>query len=270
MEQVFSQREWQHIPLKPLASGGAAQVADRALYSAFYERWLAKGQALSPEWLAVKRRIGEWLEAECVAPLRTSGSVRVFSVGAGLGVVERALWERGCRVDVLECEGHSLRYLATQVPGVLGVIGDARQLPCRTGLYDVVYLSTVDYCFDHAQYVQVLREMGRIMRPEGRAVVICTSNLSLIDIARGAVKRVVVHRSASHDDGQVLWGYRRTVGAHLRAGRAAGLVSDGVYLFDQGFRLRTIRRSGSWHAGWPTLGEAMVAVVFKQSGDAAT
>ncbi len=264
MERLFFQREWQRISLKPLASASAAPVADRGVYATFYRQWTADGQALAPEWVAVKRRIGEWIADACVAPRGANGSTWVLSVGAGLGFVERVLVERGYQVDALECEAESLKYLATHVAGVRGMIGDARQIPCRDGLYDVAYLSTVDYCFDRLEYVQVLRELRRVMRPEGRVVVICASNLCLQEIARLAARRVLARRLA-RDREQVPWGYMRTIGAHLRAGRTAGLACEEVSLFDQAFRLLGTRPGASWRAGWPTFNDAVVAVIFRRA-----
>ena len=269
MERLFYQREWQQVPFQELDAVDSSPVAGRAFYTTFYQRLLSDGPTLAPDWVRLKQRVGQWLAAEFLAPLGEHRALRVFSVGAGLGLVERVLWDQDYRVDVLECEGHALQYLKARAPASsFGIVGDARALPCRSDLYDLVYLSTVDYCFDRTQYTQVLGEMRRVMRATGTVVCVCASNLALTGVMRGFAKTILKHNGQTKPHGSaeaVPWGYQRTVGEHLSAGRRAGLVCECVYLFDQGFNLRAVRIADCPHLGWPTLREAVVAVAFKKS-----
>ncbi|MBI4596981.1 MAG: class I SAM-dependent methyltransferase [Candidatus Omnitrophica bacterium] len=259
MEQLFYQREWQGIAFKELPGVDWSACAARGFYAAFYEQLLSRSFQPAPEWVESKRRIGAWLASTIRARAARGVAPRILSVGAGLGIVERVLDEARYHVDVLECEPHSLKHLQSHLPGAGVILGDARHIPCRTGSYDAVYMSNVDYCFDRSGYTQVWREMGRILRPGGLAVCVSSSNLSVRAVARGIRRRWL--RRSVRGPSHLVWGYRRTVGEHVRAGRQAALVCDAVYVFDHEFNPRAIRPAASVRLGWPTWADAEIAVV---------
>lgn len=266
MERLFYQREWQNIQFRDLPGVNRSSLAGPEFYSAFYETLLSRGTPLSPSWIEQKRKIGEWLAAEFLAKPARSSTVRVFSVGAGLGVVEGYLWSKGYRVDVLECEAHSLRALRSHCPEAAAIIGDARRIPCRSGMYDLVYMSGVDYCFDRDEYALVLREMRRLTTSNGKVASVCISNLSVVGMMRRTVKAMLKQEGGEADvqSGEIPWGYQRTVAEHLSAGRRAGLFCDGVYLFDQGFNVRSVRSPASVSVSSPTLRECIVGIAFRR------
>jgi|GEM_PF-287392 len=264
MEQVFYQREWQGIRLAELPPEHA-DVAGPRSYAAFYDRLLAHEPAIPANRLAHKRRIGEWLRDEVLRGQRPE-TARVLSIGAGLGLVERPLWEHGYQVDVLECEERSLRYVRARQPDARAMLGDARAIPCADATYDVVYMVTVDYCFSRSDYRRALAEMGRILRPGGRAVCVCMSNLAWPAMMTRAL-RTLLGRAKTDARGQVAWGYLRTVGDHIRAAEAAGLRSRQVYLFDPAHRLRAVREPSAWNFRWPTWHDAVVGVVFERASE---
>jgi SAM-dependent methyltransferase len=267
MERLFYQDRWQGIWLCELPGATRSHVAGRECYRTFYESLLSRHAELASDWIAQKQNIGRWLATVLLKPLGAPETLRVLSVGAGLGVMEGWLWDQGYRVDVLECEEHSLLSLKQRHPELARIMGDARCIPCRSGIYDLVYMSAVDYCFDRIQYGGVLREAQRLLKPGGRVACICLSNLSLKGLIKGAAKSFlngVVMQSAERER-KVLWGYQRTVGEHVSAGRKAGLACESVSLFDRDFTLRHVRRSASARLGWPTARDYAVAVVFTKA-----
>lgn len=267
MERLFYQDRWQGVLFQDLPDSTRSQVVGREFYRIFYESLLSRHVELASDWIAQKQNIGHWLVTVLLKPFGAPDKLRVLSVGAGLGVVEGWLWERGYRVDVLECEEHSLLSLKQRYPALTGIVGDARRIPCRTGIYDLVYMSAVDYCFDRLQYVEVLREAHRLLKPDGRIACICLSNLSVKSLIKGTAKTLLHGVSVRPSDRgrTVPWGYQRTVGEHIAAGGKAGLVCESVSLFDRDFTLRRVRRPPSTKLSWPTARDYAVAVAFAKA-----
>lgn len=228
---------------------------------------MSRDTKLTSNWIAEKQRIGQWLATALLQPFGAPEKLRILSVGAGLGLVEGWLLDRGYWVDVLECEEHSLSSLKQRYPKVLAIVGDARGIPCRSCVYDLVYMSAVDYCFDRNQYIEALGEARRLLKPGGRFACICLSNLSLKGMVKEAVKSFLKGMRIRSADGagRVPWGYQRTVGEHVDAGRKAGLRCESVSLFDQSFTLHSVRRPGSAMLGWPTARDYAVGVTFTKT-----
>lgn len=264
MERLFYQDKWQGISFRELPDATQSHVAGREFYRTFYESLLSRHAEPSADWVVQKQNIARWLATALLKPFGAPEMLRVFSMGAGLGLVEGCLLEQGYHVDALECEEHSLLNLKQRYPRIQGIVGDARCVPCQSCTYDLVYMSAVDYCFDRFQYVEVLREVRRLLKPDGRFACICLSNLSLKGLIKGATQTVlngILAQSADRER-KVPWGYQRTVGEHVAAGQKAGLACEGVSLFDRDFTLRCVRRPASVRLGWPTARDYAVAVSF--------
>ena len=100
--------------------------------------------------------------------------------------------------------------------------------------------------------------------PSSTPMLVATT-MNETDVAwRSAAGRI---RRPPSDSDQVPWGYLRTVGEHLLVGSEAGLSCEAVYLFDRQLNLRAVRSAPSIRLGWPTWGEADVAVVFMTTGE---
>jgi ubiquinone/menaquinone biosynthesis C-methylase UbiE len=110
--------------------------------------------------------------------LEIGRGIRVLEVGSGLGLVaaEAASVGEGTTVVGLERSGDQIA-AAVVAPGVRYVRGDAHELPCREGSFDLVYAR---YLLEHvAAPDQVLREMRRVTRVGGR-VAVCENDISVI------------------------------------------------------------------------------------------
>lgn len=206
-----------------------------------------------------KQLMGRWLLREFLdeMPARTS---RVLSIGAGLGVAETEIARRGFAVDVLEVEPTSIRFAAANCPDLRPLVGDARSLPLREGRYDLAMVAALDYVFSCDEYIHVLTELRRVIKPDGHVVVVCLSNLSLIGMARAVGSRRTVSAA-----GEVAWGYQRTIGEHVSAGRRAGLRTESVFHLTAGFDVTALRSGRSWLARIPTWRDTTVGVAFTRS-----
>lgn len=108
-------------------SGPGDHGTDRANAWLFFRRWLANPLEMGsvvPSSPALCRRI--------VRAVRRSGDEHVVELGAGTGVVSRALLEGGVpaeRLTVVEIVPSMASWLARTLPGASVVTGDARSLP---------------------------------------------------------------------------------------------------------------------------------------------
>jgi SAM-dependent methyltransferase len=268
MEKLFYQHEYHNIPFRELkGEKDESRVVGREFYSTFYQALISRTTEASPKWIEHKRKIGKLLAGRILSTSSPQEQLRVFSVGAGLGIVEDELCSYGFACDALECEPYSLSWLKKSFPQVRVLVGDGMNLPCRSEVYDLVFMSAADYCFDRMQYEQVLGEMRRIVKPDGRVVCVCVSNLSLKSFIRGTLKKALINAwNRPHPvEGEVAWGYQRTIGEHLSVGRKAGLECKQVYLMDQDFNVQSIRKPTVRYMSWPTLRDHHVVVVFKRA-----
>jgi SAM-dependent methyltransferase len=258
LERPFTQREWHHIQFRDLPATGA--VADRDFYRTFYAALLQEQAGPSPDWIAQKQRMGRWLAAR----LRTGGGSsrrRALSIGAGLGFAEAEVARDGHEVDILECEAGSLRFAAAHSPRLRPLVADARALPLLPAAYDAAWIAGVDYVFPRDEYIGVLREARRVIRPDGTAVVICFSNLSARDMVRALVRPGTPVPGAS---GAVAWGFQRSVGAHVAAARRAGLRVDRIEGLTSDFEPQWVRQGTSWLLAAPRWSaSAVVAVTLR-------
>ena len=113
-------------------NGSAAVFDDRAKRGVanpamFFRRWLANPLQMGsiiPSSDALCRRV--------VRHTRRAADAAVLELGAGTGVVSRALLEGGVpaeRLIVVEIVPEMVRHLRSVLPGVLVIEGDARSLP---------------------------------------------------------------------------------------------------------------------------------------------
>ena len=265
MQMLFYQSEFLKIPLWELTENTFDHVAGRVLYSKVYRRVRTSNFSPSLRWIEQKRKIAGLLASEFLKSKDSSCGRRVFSVGAGLGIVEGELTELGYACDALECEQDSLCWIKEHHPNVRVLVGDGRYLPCQSESYDLVILSGVDYCFDREQYEQVLREMKRIVKPDGRVMNVCLSNLSLLGIVKGIARTTFSSpfRHLQSSERQIPWGYQRTTGEHIKIGRGVGLQCESVCILDELMNVKARRKDGYFSLSWPTLREDFVLMVFK-------
>jgi ubiquinone/menaquinone biosynthesis C-methylase UbiE len=101
---------------------------------------------------------------------------RLLEVGPGTGyyAVPAAEWIAPGRLDVLDVQqemlDHTMRVAAERgVDNIVPTRGDARELPYEDGTFDAAYLITV--LGEIPDQEAALRELRRVLKPEGRLVV---------------------------------------------------------------------------------------------------
>ncbi len=114
----------------------------------------------------------EDMRDRCVELLEVVEGDRVVDVGCGTGFATEALLEVTSEVEAVDQSPQQLE-MARRKQGlddVDFVLGDAENLPYRDGVFDCAWSSgSIEYW---PEPVEGLREMRRVVRPEGRALVV--------------------------------------------------------------------------------------------------
>jgi SAM-dependent methyltransferase len=109
--------------------------------------------------------------------LQLRSGERIFELGPGIGAhalpVAASLGSAG-RLDVLDMQRPMLDHLVrraakARVLNIAPAVGDGRKLPYASASFDGAYL--IDVLGETSDPLAVLRELRRILRPEGRLVV---------------------------------------------------------------------------------------------------
>jgi SAM-dependent methyltransferase len=263
MELLFCEKEWHNILLNNIADRKSRdKIADVTFYKKFYEAFDNNGGSLSPEWLTQKANVSEWIERTFLQlPAGAKkDSFKILSLGVGLGIIEEPWIRNGFQVHLQECQESSLKKLRSKFPTVPIYIGDARSVIAPAGTFSLIIFSALDYVFDQKCYGDLLKEVHRLLSPGGKAVCVCASNLPL----RAMVFNLKKLTSYKTEKNPVAWGYRRTIGEHIRLGKKTGLTAQKVYIFDNHFHLIKVRHS-KLLLGLPTLKSVFIAVEWSKA-----
>jgi ubiquinone/menaquinone biosynthesis C-methylase UbiE len=124
----------------------------------------------------IYRTVGGILRREIPEP----GGKRILEMGSGTGLVSLSLAKRGAEVFMLDLSPEAVRFsqavferAGTEQRAVRASIVD---LPFKDNTFDVTWNAGVIEHFERADQVQILSEMLRVTRPEGKAVVIVPSS----------------------------------------------------------------------------------------------
>ena len=90
--------------------------------------------------------------------------VDVVELGAGTGILTRALVERFARVVAVEPNDEMRRVLEARTPGAEVHAGTGEQIPLADAVADAVFVADAFHWFDARS---ALREMARVLRPGG-------------------------------------------------------------------------------------------------------
>ena len=110
--------------------------------------------------------------ADAVRWLVPAGAQTVVDLGAGTGLLSRALQAVVPRVVAVEPDERMRAVLAQRSPGVRVLAGWGEQMPLPDGCADAVFVSTAWHWLDPGRAVP---EIARVLRPGGRLGVVWTS-----------------------------------------------------------------------------------------------
>ena len=164
-------------------------------------RWTAHFDATASTWDAEYGAAtvrGHWwrVRADAVARLVGEGPGSLLDIGAGSGRIVAALAARGWAVTGVDPSARMIELARARVPSeeVQLVVARAEDLPFGDDAFDVVIAVGV---FEYAQLGAAVRELVRVLKPRGRAVVVLRRRsptiawqLALVHPAARALKHV--------------------------------------------------------------------------------
>jgi SAM-dependent methyltransferase len=131
--------------------------------------------------------------------LHPGAGCRLLDVSCGVGVLTEFARRRGVRAHGLDVSWSAIRQAARESSATY-VLGDGERLPYREGTFD--YVTNIG-SLEHFYHMDAgVREMARVLRPQGRAMILLPNTYSLFGNILTAVKRGV-----TLDDGQPIQRY---------------------------------------------------------------
>ncbi len=120
-------------------------------------------------------RAGQERRLEMIRKWGRPEGARVLVDGCGIGMYVKALSRFTPHVVGLDIEGAYLSEAAKRVPEAMLVLGAGEHLPFPDGTFDMVLShEVIEHVFDDRL---AAKEMIRVLRPGGRAVVFCPNRL---------------------------------------------------------------------------------------------
>ena len=248
----FYQESWQGIPFTRFSHLSFFHLAGPKFYAVFYEELFRRYKDwddLPAAWRTNKRTDARWLLGELDGLSRGDAEVppRVLSIGSGVGYMEHVLLEErpDLELHVNEPSTVGMKWLRTHIPGDRIYIGLPPACLPADVLYDMIYLSTVDYGIPTRELQYLLRELRAQLAPGGVLVLLSASLLEEDSVVGSFVNAIkIVIRAGLHYLGirrQQFWGWRRTRQEYRELLRQADFaeVEDGW--LDDGFETYWIR-----------------------------
>ncbi|MBX7148122.1 class I SAM-dependent methyltransferase [bacterium] len=231
------QNEWQGIQFSDFAVISSQNLADSDFYSKFYIEFFKRYQnwnEISQSWRGVKEACADFVIKKC----KTG---KVLSVGCGLGFMEHYIRSLNTGVDlyVHDVTPHAWKWVGSEFGDdhkLLGYIPEC--LPKRV-LFDLVYLSVVEYAFDTDSLVRCLADIRSCLVP-GKGQLLIFGSLEDVPasmkghvISKGrkvkAFLRACLEKTGLFHRGQ-FWGWGRTRKEFQDIMNRAGYTS-----FEEGF-----------------------------------
>ncbi len=228
------QTEWHGIPFESfteMSSKPAGVDFYRRFYEAFFEKY-ADWRQLDRKWVREKLSVADFLINSAEIPRES----RILSVGCGLGIIEKALIDKGYDyLEVTEISDVPLCWIA-------GHISESRIhrglfpgcVPERS-FYDVVLLSAVEYCFDREELIDLLKAVKERLSPGGRCLLFSVSFDYHTTPFKDALRRMrnalsVPGRRIGLGEPRQFWGYLRNRREFTEAMGEAGFceIADGL------------------------------------------
>ena len=171
---------WHGIDLVALAQDQSLLTGgfpNERFYAEMYQRLKEGGYHFPGSWLESRQRLTfklrSWIEALAREQSQDPKSLKVLSVGAGLGVVELPLIDAGFDITLHDVVPELFDYARARLKVGAGplktLVGGLEKV--LSASFDVVYVGTCEYCyFDPGGYATFLTHLHRLLRRGGRVI----------------------------------------------------------------------------------------------------
>ena len=243
----FYQESWQGIPFTHFTQTHFFHLADAKFYSVFYEQLFKRYQSwddLPETWRENKTADAVWLAERIKAHQHDENhSLRVLSIGSGVGYMERMLIRemRGSiELYVNEPSTVGMKWLRRLIPSDKIFIGIPPDCLSPDITYDVIYLSAVDYGIPQAQLEHTLDMLRFLLRPGGKIICLSASLLeeenllaTFVNFSKNILRGILHYLGIRR---QQFWGWRRTKAEYRQLFRSCGYknIEDGF--LEDGFK----------------------------------
>jgi SAM-dependent methyltransferase len=225
MKKIY-ENTWHNIPFHSFSSYNPEKLANETFYKQFYDEFFKRYSAwekLDSIWRQEKIKIGKFI-LNRIAPEK-----KILSIGCGLGIIEKYLYESGLHnITIQDTTDSPLLWIREIIPKSSIYSGKFPEcLPSNT-LYDLIYMSIIDYSFNHNDWNHFLISVREKLRDKGRCLII-THNVylpqnlwknTLWDLKRVTKKTLSTLKLRTPDQ---FWGWTRTKIEHHNSLNAAGL-----------------------------------------------
>jgi len=211
MKRMY-QTEWLGIQFTDFTNPSTTALAGSDFYNAFYRELFRRYggyDELDVIWRRNKEELAEWIAK------RVPAGCRVLSVGCGLGYIELCLHRahgQNIELHVHDHASDALNWLRQELPDKrIHLTGKA-----KSGLFDLIYLSAVDYAETQHDMIRLLSAQKAQLREGGSCLLISASfleeSLSAIQKVKSEGKDIikrVLEAFGVYRRGQ-FWGWQRT------------------------------------------------------------
>ena len=170
------QKNWHSINFRDLNIDlSKKQLPNDIFYKRFYKAFSDKYKKLDkldPNWLKLKS-----VSADKVAfLLKDSKDRSILSIGAGLGLIEKKLFEKGYRnIFIQEVSEDAASYSRTFLNPSNIYLGNFPECVESKKIFDYVLLGGIEYIFDDLQFGELLENIKKFIHKDSKLIILSWS-----------------------------------------------------------------------------------------------
>ena len=206
------QKSWHSIKFKELGIKlSKSNFPGEIFYEKFYKKFNDKYNNLNDldnSWLNLKKNAS----IEVFKYLQNTNTSSLISIGAGLCIMEKELFELGLKNIYIQEVSESATIYSKEFLNPENVyIGNFPECIQSTKTFDYILLGGIEYLFDDDQLIQLLNNAKKFMKNDSKVIILSWSieETNLLFKIRLFLKEILI-KTGFLNPGQ-FWGYCRTL-----------------------------------------------------------